>query len=82
MPRTKPLVVHVWRNGMRVATRVFRKSKNHEPSDVIELVIKPGRGNGAPVQFHLNVVDAVAISHALMAAASAAIVQGSPIEPA
>lgn len=81
MARSKYVVKHTWPNGMSVSTRVFRRSKNNEPSDVIELSIKPGRGNGDPAKYFLNVVDAIALSHALTAAASVAIIQGTPIEP-
>ncbi len=82
MPRTKPVCVHIWNNGMGVATRVFKRSKNDEPSDVIELTIRPANGRGKQTCFYCNVVDAISISHALLAAASTAIIQGSPIEPA
>jgi len=81
MPRTKPLVEHRWKNGAAIAVRVLKKARRGDPSDVIELSIKPARGNGVPARYWLNVADSLAICHALSAGATAAIIQGSPIEP-
>lgn len=79
MPRTPFLIQHVWKNRVGIGVRVFKRSRNSEPSDVIELRIAPA--NGKPAVFHLNVVDALAIVHCLGGAASMAIEQGSPIQP-
>jgi len=81
MPRLKPVALHQWPNGMSIASRVFTRSKNGEPSDVIELTIKPARGRGDTGVWHLNVVDALAIIHCLSTAATQAIINGAPVEP-
>lgn len=80
MPRAPFLMKHVWKNLASVGVRVLKRSPNREPSDVIELHIVPAGQN--PAVFHLNVVDALALIHCLGGAASMAIEQGSPIQPA
>ncbi len=79
MPRLPFLVKHTWKNNAGIGSRVFKKSPNTEPSDVIELTIVPD--GDKPHIFNLNVVDVLAIIHCLSCAASVAVDQGSPIQP-
>lgn len=76
-----PVSSHVWKNGMRIETRLHEKSFTSEPSDCISLEIHPAPGHGSPALFYLNVEDAVAIINTLSSAVGKAIEARMPIWP-